>query len=290
MTRWLTGLAALLVAACAAAQPALRYEAPPNFYHSALTPPEDYSHKEFNASVQVYPFRVFRGSVEETFKRTLLREWIEPRFQEANVVSPPEFRAISIPGAQAAFSARFAERIGTSTPRQHMRMVIVAGNAAAIVDASASSPEVWQRALPALNAMAATLSVAAATLQPYVGKGPGAAGKAIAGLYMGTKPKYVVDLNRPVGYGKHVVAPHYYLFAPDGRVYRAYDDLKVPGGDPARFDFDAAQRSDPVNSGRYTVEGERLVIAIGGQPPETISTAVPKGNSVTIQTVLYVRQ
>jgi hypothetical protein len=160
MMRWLIGLGALLVAACAAAQPVLRYEAPANFYRSSLTPPEDYSAKEFNASLQVYPFRVFRGSVEETFRRTLLREWIEPRFQEANVVAPPEFTSVSIPGAQSAFSVRFAERVGTGMPRQHMRMVIVVGSTAAIVDASASSMEVWQRALPAFNAMAATLKVA----------------------------------------------------------------------------------------------------------------------------------
>jgi hypothetical protein len=150
--------------------------------------------------------------------------------------------------------------------------------------------EVWQRALPAFNAMAATLNVAGAMPQSDTGKDPGPAGKAIAGLYMGTKPKYVVDLNRPVGYGRQVTALHYYLFSADGRVYRAYDDLKVPGGDAARFDFDAAQRSDPGNSGRYTVEGDRVHILIGGQPPETIATVLPKGNSVTIQTVLYVRQ
>jgi hypothetical protein len=42
-----------------------------------------------------------------------------------------------------------------------MRMVIVSGNSAAIVDASAISLEAWQKVLPALNAVAATLTVAA---------------------------------------------------------------------------------------------------------------------------------
>ena len=290
MKRWLSGLAALLVAAGAAAQPVLRYAPPPDFYHSAITPPDDYSANGFNAGLQVYPFRPFTGNIEQAFRRTLLREWIDPRFQERNVAAPPEFRAIAIAGAQAAFSARFLEGGIPGMPRQHMRMLIVSGNAAAIVDASASSMETWQRALPALNAMAATLNVAAGTPPPDVAKGPGPAGRAVAGLYMGTKPKYVVDLNRPVGYGRQVVALHYYLFSADGRVYRAYDDLKVPGGDPGRFDFDAAQRADPGNSGRYTVEGERLHILMGEQPPETITAALPKGNGVTIQTVLYVKQ
>jgi len=288
MTRWLSAVAGLLLAAGAAAQaPLLRYEPPPDFYRSAIAPPDDYSAKAFNASLQVYPFRRFNGSIEQMFRSTRLREWIEPRFQEANVAAPPEFRAVNVAGAQAAFSARFVENVGTGMPRQHLRMVIVSGNAAAIIDASASSVETWERALPALNAMAATLKVTAGAPAPDVAKGPGAAGKAVAGLYMGSKPKYVVDLNRPAGYGRQVAALHYYLFSADGNVYRAYDDLKVPDGDPARFDFAAARSADPGNSGRYTVAGDRLHMTIGG---ETITAGIPKGSNVTINTVLYVKQ
>ena len=116
------------------------------------------------------------------------------------------------------------------------------------------------------------------------------AGAKIAGLYVGTKPKYIVDLNGPVGSGTHVPALHYYLFSADGRVYRAYDTLAVPGGDVRRFDFNAAQRADPVNSGRYTVKGNQLTIQMGDQQPETIITAAPQDNRITIETVLYVRQ
>jgi hypothetical protein len=54
-----------------------------------------------------------------------------------------------------------------------MRMVIVSGNSAAVVDASAISMEAWERVLPALNAMAATLSVGG-TVPPSKGKGSGA--------------------------------------------------------------------------------------------------------------------
>jgi hypothetical protein len=107
---------------------------------------------------------------------------------------------------------------------------------------------------------------------------------------MGSKPKYVVDLNKPVGYGKHVPAFHYYLFSVNGRVYRAYDILTVPGGDPNRFDFNAAERADPGNSGRYAVNGNQLIIRIGGQQPETISVPLPVSNRVTIDSVLYIRQ
>jgi hypothetical protein len=83
---------------------------------------------------------------------------------------------------------------------------------------------------------------------------------------------------------------HYYLFSASGRVYRAYDTLTVPGGDPNRFDFDAVERDDPGNSGRYAVKGNQLIIRIGGQPPETISVAMPASKRVTIDSVLYIRQ
>jgi hypothetical protein len=174
MRQWLIGLGALLAGASAAAQPVLRYEPPTSFYRSAIAPPDDYSAKEFNASVQVYPFRAFNGSVEETFRRNLLRGWIEPRFQEGSLAAPPEIRAVKVAGAEAAFTARFVENIGTGLPRQHLRMLIVSGNTAALVDASAISIEAWEKVLPALNAMAATLSVSAGAPRPKGGRDPGA--------------------------------------------------------------------------------------------------------------------
>jgi hypothetical protein len=77
----------------------LRYDPPPNFYHSAITPPEDYSSTEFNAAVQVYPFRPFDGNIEQTFHKTLLHEWIDPRYQETNVAGPNPKRSGSRPAS-----------------------------------------------------------------------------------------------------------------------------------------------------------------------------------------------
>lgn len=287
----MAAFAALFVqhAAAQPAAPELRYQPPPNFYRSAITPPEDYSANEFNAGLQVYPFRPFSGNVEQAFRQSLLREWIDPRYRETNLAAPPEFRQITIAGAQMALSARFAENVA-GIPRQRLRMLIVSGNAAALVDASANNMATWQRALPALNAMAATLRVEAGAAPPKMAA-VGPQGRAIAGLYMGTKPKYIVNLNRPAGYGSHVMALHYYLFSADGRVYRAYDEISLPGGDTGRFDFEAARRADPVNSGRYAVQGNQLHIRMGGgQEVETIATAPPHDGRVTINTVLYIRQ
>ena len=281
---------AFVVTSAFAQGPVLRYEAPPGFYRSATTPPDDYSSTEFNATLQVYPFRSFSGDIGQMFRMTLLREWLAPRYQETSVAAPPEFRAGQDPAGQTVLSARFAEVVG-GVARQRMRMVIVAGGAAAIVDASANNMTNWQRALPAFNATGASLRVDAAAPAPASNEGPGPAGRAVAGLYMARTLKDAVDLNRSPGFNMiRVPALHYYLFSPDGRVYRAYDSLPLPGGNPGRFDFDAAQRADPVNSGRYTLQGRQLRIQMGGQPPRTIVTAVPEAGRLTIDNVGYVRQ
>jgi hypothetical protein len=285
-------LTALLMQQAAAQSPVpeLRYDPPPNFYHSAIRPPDDYTGNEFKADLQVYPFRPFTGDIEQAFRHTLLREWIDPRYQERGVAGAPEFRQITIRGAQKAISARFTENLpGMPKPRQ--RILIVAGNSAAIVDASAPNPQLWQRALPAFNAVATSMHVEAGTPPPNMAAPIGPEGRAVAGLYQGTKAKYMVNLNAPVGYGSQVMAPHYYLFSADGRVHRAYDGINVPGGDVRRFDFDAAQRADPVNSGRYAIRGNELYIRMGeGQTPEIITVPKPQGGRVTINTREYTKQ
>jgi hypothetical protein len=76
-----------------------------------------------------------------------------------------------------------------------------------------------------------------------------------------------------------------------GRVYRAYDQILAPGGDIARFDFNAAQRRDPGNSGRYVLTGGNIRIQMGeGQTPEVITAPAPRDGMMTISTVRYVRQ
>ena len=101
---------------------------------------------EFNATVQVYPFRPFNGNIEQMFQKTLLREWIDPRYQETNVAGQSEFRLGNVRGAQIVLTARYAENVAGMF-RQHMRMVIVSGGKAAIVDASANNATI--RSIPA---------------------------------------------------------------------------------------------------------------------------------------------
>jgi hypothetical protein len=195
-----------------------------------------------------------------------------------------------VPGARIVLRARFVEVVA-GQPHERMRIAIVAGNAVAVVDAQAISLTSWHRILPPLNAFASTLRVVAGTPEPVYSAPSRATGQAIAGLYMAFTRKYVADLQRGPAYGSYVNALQYYLFSADGRVYRKYDELKVLGNDPARFDFDGAQRGDPVNSGRYTVRGDSIYVRLGTpQQPESFATRLPRNKTISIGAVNYTRQ
>ena len=266
--------------------PVLRYTPPSNTFRQGLATPEDYTFNGFNASVQFYPFRPFTGNIVQAFEMTLLRDWISPLHQEENVGGSPQFQQVNIPGAEIAIAANFNEVI-VGLAKVHNRLLIVVGNMAAIIDASAP-PQSWPLAEQALSQMATTLYVetVAAYVPPPLSD---AAGRAIVGLYMGVKQKFMSGL-----YGLSASyftdALHYYLFSADGRVYRHYDQLPVPNGNVALFDFDLAARTDPENSGDYTVDGGRLIIQMGGANPETIVAAIPEQGSVNISNVVYKKQ
>lgn len=289
----LTMLLTALGAAAASAQqplPVLQYNPPANFYKGASTNPEEYSSTEVNASVQVYPFRPFTGNIQVAWQQTLLRDWIDSRYRETNVATQPVFSSDVIPGAQAVLIARFVENAG-GLPREHSRLVIVAGGAAAIVDLSANSAVSWQRAGPAMTAMLASIRVVAGVaLPPPMTPGPSPAGRAHAGIYMGYKQRFMVNLQGAVGTGTFPPAPHFYLFSPEGRVYRTFDILNVPQNDPGRFDFATAARNDPDNSGQFVVQGDHLIMQFGGGTPETIQAPLSRAGSFTVSGVTYSRQ
>lgn len=270
--------------------PELKFADPPGFLRSAAYPPADFSSQEVNASLQVYPFRVFRGDVRQAFSRTLFRDWIDPQYREENVTPGAKLDGIVLPGADYVLRARFNEVIA-GLPRERLRMAVVSGGAVAIVDAQANSLTSWQHVLPQLNAFASTLRVMAGAPEPDYAAPVGAAGRAVAGLYMGFAKKYMTDLQRGPAYGYYANAVQYYLFSADGRVYRHYDELKVPGNDPARFDFAAAERADPVNSGRYTIKGDSIFVRLGlAERPERFALRLPRGGSLSIGAVSYARQ
>jgi hypothetical protein len=158
-----------------------------------------------------------------------------------------------------------------------------------VIDAQAASPQAWQIALPSFNALIATLRVDAAG---SVTTAATPATRALAGLYVGVKPKFVSAFGVGVGAGSggFVQALHMYLFSENGRVYRAFDDIRAPGGDLRRFDFDAAEQADPVNSGHFVVQGDQLFLTLGERGEERIAVPLRQAGRLTIETVDYTRR
>jgi hypothetical protein len=267
----------------------LRFETPADLFHSALRPPENYESTRVNASLQVYAFRPAPDDLAVRFRQTLLRDWIDPQYQERQIAGPPTFGPLSVAGADAAYFAQFSEAGvgGMSKPR--VRLLILARGGAAVVDAQAASPQAWQIAQPSFNALIATLRVDSAV---SVTSTATPATRALAGLYVGIKPKFVsaIGVGVGAGSGSFVPARHMYLLSENGRVYRAYDDIMAPGGDIRQFDFDAAEQADPVNSGHFVVQGDQLLMTLGERSDERIVVPLRQPAHLTIGTVDYTRQ
>jgi len=111
--------------------------------------------------------------------------------------------------------------------------------------------------------------------------------RGISGIYMGMKGHYVVDLNAGVGGGHFLTAAHFYMFSSTGRVYRTFDPTVAQNAE--RFDYEAAQQRDPESSGRYSVQGDELVIQMSGPQPETFRVPIPSG-TVTLDRVVYIKE
>jgi hypothetical protein len=273
--------------------PRLKYEAPAQLFHSALTPPEVYESTVVNASIHIYRFRPASRDIVPRFQQTLLREWIAPQYQEAQLAGPPSFGALTIAGADVAQVAQFVEAVPFGgLPRPRMRVLIVSGGAAAMVDAQAISLQAWNAALPSFQSFMATLHVDTGSGSTLDASPPTPASRALAGLYVGAKPKFISAIGPGFGAGSggFVNALHMYLFSENGRVYRAYDGVQAPGGDIGRFDFDEAEMVDPVNSGRYTIDGGQITLRIGERHEETIVVPMPRDGRLTIGTVEYRRR
>jgi hypothetical protein len=185
--------------------------------------------------------------------------------------------------------ARFVENI-VGLPKPHVRVLIVAGNAAAIVDMSANSPATWQRAAPVMTAALTSMRVVAGAAAPQVSAESTPANRAQAGVYMGIKQKFQVNLWGGVGSGTFTPAPHFFIFSADGRVCRTFDPLKLPANGPGGFDLAAAAREDQENTGWFSVRGNQLIIQFGGPGAEVIQSAVSPAGGFTASGVAYLRQ
>jgi len=269
--------------------PEITFTDPAGFYRSAIYPPADFVANDVNAGLQVYPFQPFNGDIRQEFKRSIFRQLIDPRFQENNVVGA-RMDSGAYPGADYVLRVRFQDVVVGPPGKERMRFVFVRGTQIAIIDAEAATMQGWQHVLPQFNAFLQTVRIGTGT-QPDYGAPAGAGGKALAGLYQGIAQKYMTNLQLGPAYGTYKTALLFYVFSADGRVYRHYDALNVPGNDPARFDYDGAERADPPNSGRYVIAGDSVFIRFGTpQHPKTLVAHVPAAGVVIIEGVSFTRK
>ena len=113
-----------------------------------------------------------------------------------------------------------------------------------------------------------------------------------AGLYLAQIRRQVFRADfsgRTSGSWDWVLDTEYYLFSEGGRVHRGYRLPEPPGGDLKRFDYDKAQHDEPGNAGTYTVQGERVMIAIGGSKPEAIEARVLAGEQLEVRKTTFKR-
>ncbi len=276
-----------LVSASTLAQPLLRYTPPKagDFYRSAFAPPDDFNSTTFMGTLQVYPMQPADASIEAAFRATLLRDWIKDRYRETELAGPPQFAPLTIPGARGAVMAMFADRWGA----QRLRILIMAEGAAALVDVTMTDRQAVQGMEPVVQALVASLRVETPAAKPAPPPLSASAARGVAGIYLGMAPKTMVDPTRPLWGNFYTrMSAHYILLSADGRMYHTFNKPEV--NDVARFDFAAAERADPGNAGRYSIDGRKLVIEIIGGLRETFTTEVPSGGRLLFNGAAYERQ
>jgi hypothetical protein len=271
------------------AKPVLEYTDPPNFWRGGVGGRSfaEYQGSDVNFTLCVYPFREFQGDIRAAFQQTLLRDWVGVMYREESVAGPPQFGANSVPGADTVIVAHFRD----GRQQEHRRILIVVGRSAAIVDMIAPTAFAWQKGFASASVMLGSMRVSCAPGGPSLAGGPGPEGAALAGLFQGMRGKTVSNLMLGPGYLSTQLALHYFLFSTDGWVYRCYD--APPGGSEAaarRFDFDAARRQDPDNTGRFTVRGNALYIKMGGPNADEITATIADPNELQLDGVRYTRK
>jgi hypothetical protein len=254
-------------AAGAGPLPVLEYKMSPDFpgRQGAGT----YVSAHVDGTIQVYDFRAFSGNFEADFRKTLLRDWIAPSNREERVLGTPVVQASRMAGAEQVFTARFRQDYW-GIARERYRVAILAAGRVAIVDINVRDADAWQRYQRGIMAFLESLKVGAPA-PTSVASPVGVEGGTVAGLYLANKQQFQPNVLGPVGSGSWQMGTEYYLLSSTGRLHRGRKLPKAPDGDIRRFDYDAAQREDPANSGTYMERGNQVIMRLGEAPYETIT-------------------
>jgi len=268
--------------------PPLNFDAPAGFSGGGEEV-ATFSTPERDLVIHIYPFRrLGPGDFQARFRANLLREFIAANLREGKLAAAPQIEASNVEGAEAALTGKFVEE-----QRQRTRLAMLASGAVAIIDITATSAAAAERHAAAIKEMLDSLSVGQpkaraapppviATPEVAAAAAPAAAAKPEAaaatpaplpaflpGMYVGSVRRLIPSFvgGKESG-GMWVTGPQYFLLSGDGLAYRNYEQPRLPGGDPSRFDWKRAQQSDAANTGTYEVAGGVLTLRLG---TETIS-------------------
>src|SRR5688572_15879150 len=200
-------LGLLLASGAALAQPlpVLQFEPPQGFTGSLGRDPSAHVSMNGDAIINVYPFRRLDGGFEDQFRRTRLRELLQPDSQEAQLAGQAEIQPIPLPGAQAALAAKFVEN-RSGRARHRLRLAIYSGGAVAIVDYNAAGPDGYQRNWPALAGVLDSLRIVSETrteTKPAAGSTGG-----VDGLYLASTRRFAMRIGgRPARGGRQDAPP-----------------------------------------------------------------------------------
>lgn len=148
--------------------PVLQYERPSGFSRGTGDA-QTWIADSLDGVIHVYPFRPFHGDLADEFQRTLFRDWISAPYREDKRLDQPNFRSLTVKGAEAAIAASFKNFNGGAS-REHLRVAVLASGRVALVDISANSPLAFERNRPGfsrlLNSLHVVESDASATRVP----------------------------------------------------------------------------------------------------------------------------
>jgi hypothetical protein len=248
-------LAALLLPALAAAQPSLAYDPPAAWTRGPYSSPVVYTAPGGAAELHVYDFQRYTGDATRRFRETRLFELIGIEHRETGTLEPTKYTQIQVQGAGAALLAIFVEQRG-GVNRLHLRVAIPQSGAVALVDYHARTQDVWNRYLPAVDRVFASMRVGEAPAAPASVPRPT---QGASGLYLATVRRMVF---RATGGSEWTLNIEYYLLDPDGKLYHGWLP-EAPGGGFLRFDYDEARRPGNSAIGTYTVSGNRVSLNVG---------------------------
>jgi hypothetical protein len=259
-------LAAFLLPEAGAAEPVLSYDPPAGWARGPYRSPVVFTAPGNDAELHIYGFQRYEGDVRQRFRQTRLFELIGIEHRESGTLQPPQFAEVQVQGAGAAPLATFVARQGGAN-RLHLRIAIPQPGAVALVDFSVRSQDAWNRFLPEVDRVVASMRVGDSPA-PAAATAPAARpAQGVSGLYLATVRRMVFrpSFSGGTGSSEWTTTTEYYLLSPEGKAYRGYGLPEVPGGDLRRFDFERARRADPGNSGTYAASGTRVTFILGAE-------------------------